>query len=180
MWFQCVLSSGILYWQNLVWRSLGQFTCQHATHYAHNWYGGSCLNRFNLSCNPKYTKTMMVLISKACTEWWWSTHMFEEQDWYPLQNSKLQVKAEFSETCPLDVCGPAILSFQTDMDATLLNCRRMCLCACACTLCTSACQCTLAQCKGYGYFSGTVVFSYMYVFNAFGILVVVVSRHRPA
>ena len=26
------------------------------------------LNWFNLTCNPKYTKTIMVLISKACTE----------------------------------------------------------------------------------------------------------------
>ena len=33
------------------------------------------LNWFHLTCNPKYTKTIMVLISKACTEWYWSTHM---------------------------------------------------------------------------------------------------------
>ena len=33
------------------------------------------LNRFHLACNPKYTKTIMVLISKACTEWCWSTHV---------------------------------------------------------------------------------------------------------
>ena len=33
------------------------------------------LNWFHLTCNPKYTKTIMVLISKACTEWCWSTHM---------------------------------------------------------------------------------------------------------
>ena len=32
------------------------------------------LNWFHLSCNPKYTYTIMVLISKACTEWCWSTH----------------------------------------------------------------------------------------------------------
>ena len=32
MVFQCGLSSGIpVYWQNLVWRSLGQVTSQHAT-----------------------------------------------------------------------------------------------------------------------------------------------------
>ena len=33
------------------------------------------LNWFHLTCNPKYTKTIMMLISKACTEWCWSTHM---------------------------------------------------------------------------------------------------------
>ena len=33
------------------------------------------LNRFHLGCNPKYTKTIMVFISKACTEWCWSTYM---------------------------------------------------------------------------------------------------------
>ena len=33
------------------------------------------INWFHLTCNPKYTKTIMVLISKACTEWYWSTHM---------------------------------------------------------------------------------------------------------
>ena len=32
------------------------------------------LNWFHLTCNPKYTKTIIVLISKACTEWCWSTH----------------------------------------------------------------------------------------------------------
>ena len=33
------------------------------------------LNRFHLACNPRYTKTIMVLISKACTEWCWSTNL---------------------------------------------------------------------------------------------------------
>ena len=32
-------------------------------------------NWLHLTCNPKYTKTTMMLISKACTEWCWSTHM---------------------------------------------------------------------------------------------------------
>ena len=32
------------------------------------------LNWFHLTCNRKYTKTIMVLIPKACTEWCWSTH----------------------------------------------------------------------------------------------------------
>ena len=58
---------------------------------------------------------MMMRISKAYTL------TFEKQNWYPLQNSKLQVKAEFTETCPLADCCPAIFSFQTGMDATLLN-----------------------------------------------------------
>ena len=35
-------------------------------------------------------------------------------------------KTEFTETCPLAAWCPAILSFQTGMDATLLN--YMCLC----------------------------------------------------
>ena len=51
--------------------------------------------------------------------------MFEEPKWYHLQSSKLQVKAEFTETCQLADWCPAILSFQTGMDATLLN--YMCL-----------------------------------------------------
>ena len=43
--FQCGLPSGIpVYWQNLVWRSLGQVTSQHATPNVYNWYGDSCLS----------------------------------------------------------------------------------------------------------------------------------------
>ena len=76
------------------------------------------LNWFHMTCNPKYTTIIMVLISKACTEWFGSTHMCKEQTWYPLQSSKLQVKAEFTDTCPLADWYPAILSFQTGMDAT--------------------------------------------------------------
>ena len=35
------------------------------------------LSWFHLTCNPKYTKAIiMVLISKACTEWCWSTHVW--------------------------------------------------------------------------------------------------------
>ena len=34
-------------------------------------------------------------------------------------SSKFQVKAEFTETCPLAYWCPAILSFQTGIDATL-------------------------------------------------------------
>ena len=33
------------------------------------------LNWFHLTCNPHYTQTIMMLISKACTEWCRSTHM---------------------------------------------------------------------------------------------------------
>ena len=36
-----------------------------------------------------------------------------------MQSSKLQVKAEYTETCPLFYWCPTILSFQTDKDATL-------------------------------------------------------------
>ena len=45
--------------------------------------------------------------------------MCEEQNWHPLQSSKLQVKAEYTEIYPLDYWCPAILSFQTGMDDTL-------------------------------------------------------------
>ena len=47
--------------------------------------------------------------------------MFEEQNWYALQSSKLQVRAEFTETCPLAACCLAILSFHSGMDTTLLK-----------------------------------------------------------
>ena len=92
----------------------------------------------------------MVLISKACTEWCWGTHMCQEQNWYPLQSSKLQIKAEFTETCPLADWCPAILSFQTDMDATLLNfmCRGMC------GLLQSRQWCSSVGCKSLSFSSG--------------------------
>ena len=32
-------------------------------------------NWFHVTCNPKYTKTIMMLTSKTCAEWCWSTHM---------------------------------------------------------------------------------------------------------
>ena len=47
------------------------------------------------------------------------SHVLKEQNWYPLQGSKLHVKAEYTETYPLAYWCPAILSFQTGMDATL-------------------------------------------------------------
>ena len=49
-----------------------------------------------------------------------------------MQSSKLQVKAEYTETGPLANWCPAILSFQTDMDATLLV-----ICVGACVGCHS-------------------------------------------
>ena len=63
----------------------------------------------------------MVLISKACTGWCWSTHVCKEHNWYPLQSSNLQLNSEFTETCPLVSCFAAILSFKTGMAATLLS-----------------------------------------------------------
>ena len=42
-----------------------------------------------------------------------------EQNWHPLQSSKIQVKAEYTKTCSIAYWCPAILSFQTGMDATL-------------------------------------------------------------
>ena len=66
-----------------------------------------------------------MLISKACTEWCWSTHTLEVQNWYALRSSKLQVNAEFKDNYSLAVWRSATLSFKTGMDATLLN--YMCL-----------------------------------------------------
>ena len=63
----------------------------------------------------------MVSVFKACTEWYWSIHTFEEQNRCSLQSSKLKAKAEFTETCPLVTCCPAVLSFHTGMNATLFN-----------------------------------------------------------
>ena len=79
------------------------------------------LSWFHFYCNPNYTNTIMVLISKARTEWCWSIHTFEEQNCYALESSKLQIKVEFTETCPRAAWCPAGLSFQTGMDATLLK-----------------------------------------------------------
>ena len=42
-----------------------------------------------------------------------------DHNWHPLQGSELQVKAEYTESCPLAYRCPAILSFQTGMNATL-------------------------------------------------------------
>ena len=69
----------------------------------------------------------MVLTSKACTVWCWSTHTFEEQNWYPLQDSKLQVEADFTEMCPLVV--PSSCHFKL---AWLTVCASVCGCVCVC------------------------------------------------
>ena len=47
-------------------------------------------------------------------------------------SSKLQVKAEFMETCSLADWCPTILSFQTGMDDTLLNYMYLCVCVYVC------------------------------------------------
>ena len=51
-----------------------------------------------------------------------SMHWVMLKYWYALQGSMLKVKAELTEICPLVAWCPAILSFQTDIDASLLNC----------------------------------------------------------
>ena len=45
--------------------------------------------------------------------------LIETGPWCPLQSSTLQIKAEYTETGPRAYWCPAILSFQTGMDATL-------------------------------------------------------------
>ena len=102
------------------WSSAGHVSSQHATPYVYNWRLFK-LQWFHLNCNHKYTKNIMVPISKACTKWCWSTHTFEEQNWYASQTSKIQVKAQFTETCLLALWCPATLSFQTGTNATLLS-----------------------------------------------------------
>ena len=64
------------------------------------------LSWFHLHCNPKYTKTIMVLISKACTEWCWSTHMFEEQNWYALESQIGELNFSFRPfaSCSISCC----------------------------------------------------------------------------
>ena len=109
-----------MYWQHLVWCSAGHVSSQHATPYVYNWRLFK-LQWCHLNCNHKYTKKIMVLISKACTKWCWSTHTFEEQNWYASQTSKIQVKAEFTETCLLALWCPATLSVQTGTNATRLS-----------------------------------------------------------
>ena len=119
------------------------------------WRGLFALSWFHLNCNPKYTKTIVVFISKACTDWCWSTHTFEEQNWYPLQNIKLLIKAEFTENGPLAASCPAILSFQTGMDANLLNYT----CLGMCGLLQSLQWCSGVGCKSLSFSSGITVWA---------------------
>ena len=77
--FQCTRgSSGLPVWSVQWYRSVltesglevsrsGHFPA--CDPYVYNWYGELFeLNWFHVTCNPKYTKSIMVLISKACTE----------------------------------------------------------------------------------------------------------------
>ena len=72
---------------------------------------------------------------------------------YPLQNSKLQVKAEFTEICPLTARYPTILSFQTGMDATLLNY----VCLCVLRILQSLQLCFSVGCNSQSFSSGIPV-----------------------
>ena len=76
------------------------------------WWELFKLNGLHLTCNPKYTKSIMVLISKACTDQCWSTTMCQEQNWHPLQSSKLQIKAEYTETFHLLTGVPPSCHFE--------------------------------------------------------------------
>ena len=120
------------------------------------------LNWFHLTCIPKYTKTLMVLISMACTEWCWSTRVCLEQNWYPLQISKLEVKAGFTKTCPIAACCSAILSFQTSMDAILINNMRRGVCG----LSQSFQWCSNVGCKSSSISSGITLGSFNYFSSA--------------
>ena len=88
--------------------------------YVYNWYGVSCLN----------STDFMWLATPNTQKLWWCSYQRHaqndvevltcvEQNWYPLQSCKFQVKAEYTETCSLAYWCLAILSFQTGMDATL-------------------------------------------------------------
>ena len=72
MVFQCGLSSGIpVYWQNLVWRSLGQVTSQHETPDVCNWYGESCLSS---------TDFIWLATSNTQKLWWCSYQMHAQSN----------------------------------------------------------------------------------------------------
>ena len=104
----------------------------------------------------------MVLISKACTEWYWSIHTFEEQNWYASASSKVHVIAKFTGTCPLTASCPVILSFQTGMDAPLLN--YMCLGVCG--LLESLQWCSSAGCNNQSFSSGIPVWGSFIYFSS--------------
>ena len=84
VWFQLNLSSGIpvsvLRTSDLEVIRWGHFPECNSLCIQLLWRELFDLSWFHLRCNPKYTKTVMVLISNACTEWCWSTHTFEERN----------------------------------------------------------------------------------------------------
>ena len=72
------------------------------------------LSWFYLNSNSEYSKTLMVPISKACVEWCRTAHTFEEQNWYPLQCSKLQVKLNLQRPVHLLLGVPQSCHFKLD------------------------------------------------------------------
>ena len=144
--FQCGLSSGILvYWQNLVWRSLGQVISQHATFLCIQlvWWELFELNWFHLTCNTKYTKTIRCTYQMHAQSDVEVLTCVESTTGIHCRAVNSQVKAEFTETCPLPDWCPAILSFQTGTDATLLNY----MCWGVCWLLQSLQWCSRVGCK---------------------------------
>ena len=101
------------------------------------------LNWFHLTCNPKYTKTIMVLISKACTELCWSTHMCSEQNWYPLHSSKIQ---ELNLQRPLHLLTGVPQSCHFKL-AWMLLCLTTGVCVCVCVYIQSLQWCSSVGCK---------------------------------
>ena len=144
MVFRCCLSSGIpVYWHNLVWRSLGQVTSQHATPLC-IWWELFGLDWFHLTCNASihknYNGAHIKGMHRVMLKY---SHVLRTELVSIAESSKPQVKAEFTETCPLADWCPAILSFQTGMNATLLN--YMCLCVGAVTVPPVVLQCRLQK-----------------------------------
>ena len=70
---------------------------------------------FHLYCNPKLPWCSYPRHAQNDVE----VQTFEEQNWNAVESYKLQVNAEFRETCPIAACYPVIVSFQTGMDAKL-------------------------------------------------------------
>ena len=128
--FQCGLSSGIpVYWQNMVWMSLGQVTFQHATPYVYNCYVRVVWAKLisldlQLQIHKNYEGAHTKVMRKVMLQY---SH-FKSKTVIHCRAVNLEVKAEFTETCPLADWCPTILSFQTGMDVILLN--YMCLGRC--------------------------------------------------
>ena len=109
------------------------------------------LNWIHLTCNPKYTKNYNGAHIKSILRVTLKCSHVLGAEWFPLQSSKLQVKPEFTETCPLADWCPDILSFQTGKDANLLNymCRSECR-----LLQPSSEWCSSVGCKNWSFSSG--------------------------